>query len=256
MIDSHSHIYAAEFDDDRDEVIARARAAGVSHIILPNENLESLPRLHAAAERYGSYVSLAIGLHPEEVRDDCDAILDTMEQMLAAEPRRYVAVGEIGIDLYWDATFRDRQKEALRRQLLWCNRYSLPFIIHCRKGLDDILDVMDHLGEPVPPGVFHCFGDTAADIERIRRRGDFYFGVGGTSTFKKSTVPTLLPIIGIDRILLETDAPYLAPVPKRGTRNESAFIPYINDHIAAVLGITPQEVSAITDRNATTLFHL
>lgn len=128
--------------------------------------------------------------------------------------------------------------------------------MHCREALDDILDVIDHLDCPVPHGVFHCFAEKPADVERVRKRGDFYFGVNGVVTFKKSTVPQLLPVIGLDRLLLETDAPYLTPVPHRGKRNESAYIPHINDFIANYLGVTPEEVSAATDRNAATLFNL
>ena len=229
MIDSHSHIYCDAFDDDRDEVVARAREAGVRHIILPNENFESISRVAALHEQYLDYVSMALGLHP---------------------------VGEIGIDLYWDKTWREQQKHALDIQLHWCHELGIPFIMHCREALDDILDVIDHLDCPVPQGVFHCFAETPADVERVRRRGDFYFGVNGVVTFKKSTVPQLLPVIGLDRLLLETDAPYLTPVPHRGKRNESAYIPHINDFIAKSLGVTPEAVSTATDRNAAALFGL
>ena len=167
-----------------------------------------------------------------------------------------VAVGEIGIDLYWDKTWREQQRHALDIQLHWCHELGVPFIMHCREALDDILDVIDHLDCPVPQGVFHCFAETPADVERVRRRGDFYFGVNGVVTFKKSAVPQLLPVIGLDRLLLETDAPYLTPVPHRGKRNESAYIPPINDFVAKTLGVTPEKVSEVTDRNAMNLFRL
>ena len=167
-----------------------------------------------------------------------------------------VAIGEIGIDLYWDKTWREQQHRALDIQLHWCHELGVPFIMHCREALDDILDVIDHLDCPVPRGVFHCFAETPADVERVRHRGDFYFGVNGVVTFKKSTVPQLLPVIGLDRLLLETDAPYLTPVPHRGKRNESAYIPHINDFVAKQLGVTPEAVSAATDRNAQELFNL
>ena len=224
MIDSHSHIYCDAFDEDREAVILRAREAGVRHIVLPNENLESVPRLAAMHEQYPDYVSMALGLHPEDVKDDYLDVLGKLRPMLI--------------------------------QLHWCHELGVPFIMHCREALDDILDVIDHLDCPVPQGVFHCFAETPADVERVRRRGDFYFGVNGVVTFKKSTVPELLPVIGLDRLLLETDAPYLTPVPHRGKRNESAYIPHINDFIAKSLGVTPEEVSAATDRNAINLFHL
>ena len=238
MIDSHSHIYCDAFDEDREAVIVRAREAGVRHIILPNENLESVPRLAAMQAQCPDYVSMALGLHPEEVHDDYLEVLKTMRPMLNQYP--VVAVGEIGIDLYWDKTWHEQQRHALDIQLHWCHELDVPFIMHCREALDDILDVIDNLDCPVPQGVFHCFTGTLDDVERIRRRGDFYFGVNGVVTFKKSTVSQLLPVIGLDRLLLETDAPYLTPMPHRGKRNESAYIPLINDFIANALGTTPE----------------
>ena len=254
MIDSHSHIYCDAFDEDREAVIVRAREAGVRHIILPNENLESVPRLAAMQAQCPDYVSMALGLHPEEVHDDYLEVLKTMRPMLNQYP--VVAVGEIGIDLYWDKTWHEQQRHALDIQLHWCHELDVPFIMHCREALDDILDVIDNLDCPVPQGVFHCFTGTLDDVERIRRRGDFYFGVNGVVTFKKSTVSQLLPVIGLDRLLLETDAPYLTPMPHRGKRNESAYIPLINDFIANALGTTPEAVSAATDINAIRLFKL
>ena len=254
MIDSHSHIYCDAFDEDRDAVVQRAREAGVRHIVLPGESTESVPVQVALHKKYPDYISLALGLHPEEVNGDYLSTLAKLRPMLDEFP--IVAVGEIGIDLYWDKTWREQQRHALDIQLHWCHELGVPFIMHCREALDDILDVIDHLDCPVPQGVFHCFAETPADVERVRRRGDFYFGVNGVVTFKKSTVPQLLPAIGLDRLLLETDAPYLTPVPHRGKRNESAYIPPINDFVAKTLGVTPEKVSEVTDRNAMKLFHL
>ena len=252
MIDSHSHIYCDAFDEDREAVVERAREAGVRHIILPNENLASVPRLAAMHERYPDYVSMTLGLHPEDVHDDYLDVLDQMRLML--DEYSVVAIGEIGIDLYWDKTWREQQSHALDIQLHWCHERDLPFIIHCRDGLDDILQVIDHLDCPVPRGVFHSFTGTPDDVKRIHERGDFYFGVNGIVTFKKSAVPELLPVIGLDRLLLETDSPYLSPVPNRGQRNESSNIPHINNFIARALDVTPEEVSAATDRNVSALF--
>ena len=254
MIDSHTHIYGAEFDDDRAEVVARAQEAGVTHIVLPNENLESMPRLQAALRQWPQYVSLALGLHPEEVRDDFREVLAAMRPSLDEVP--CVAVGEIGIDLYWDKTYREQQMEALDTQLHWCIDKDIPFIIHCREALDEILWVMDNFGQSLPRGVFHCCAGTVADVDRVRERGDFYFGVNGVVTFKKSTVHELLPVMGLDRILLETDAPYLAPVPHRGKRNEPAFIAAVRDCIARWLEVEPQQVDQATTANAQSLFGL
>lgn len=254
MIDSHSHIYCDAFDEDRDAVVQRAREAGVRHIVLPNENLESVTRLAALHDQYPDYISMTLGLHPEDVHDNYQDVLDRMRPMLDQYP--IVAIGEIGIDLYWDKTWREQQQRALDIQLHWCHERDLPFIIHCRDSLDDILAVIDHLDCPVPRGVFHSFTGTPEDVSRIRERGDFYFGVNGIVTFKKSTVPELLPAIGLDRLLLETDSPYLAPVPNRGKRNESANIPHICNFIAKAMGVSPEDVSKATDRNAASLFGL
>ena len=254
MIDSHSHIYCDAFDEDRDAVVQRAREAGVRHIVLPGESIDSVPLQVALHKKYPDYISLAFGLHPEEVNGDYLTALEQLRPRLNEHP--IVAVGEIGIDLYWDKTWREQQRHALDIQLHWCHELGVPFIMHCREALDDILDVIDHLDCPVPRGVFHCFAETPADVERVRRRGDFYFGVNGVVTFKKSTVPELLPVIGLERLLLETDAPYLTPVPHRGKRNESAYIPHINYFIARSLGVSPEEVSQATDHNAIDLFHL
>ena len=254
MIDSHSHIYCDAFDEDRDQMIARAREAGVRHIIMPNENLESLNRLKAVRDAYGDYVSLTIGLHPEDVNDGFASVLAQMRAMLDADP--WVAVGEVGIDLYWDKTWRDQQVEALDEQLHWCVEKDIPFILHCRDGLDECLWVLDNFGGPLPRGVFHSFTGSVQDVEAVRRRGDFYFGVNGIVTFKKSEVKELLPVVGLDRLLLETDSPYLAPVPHRGKRNESAFVPHICAFVAAQLGTTAQAVSESTDRNVVDLFRI
>lgn len=254
MIDSHSHIYGRDFNNDRDKAIARAREAGVKHIILPNENLVSVQYVVAARDDYPGYISIALGLHPEEVKDDYEQKLAAMRPLL--DVHHPVAVGEIGIDLYWDATWREQQMEVLDTQLHWCKELDIPFIIHCREALDEILSVMDNFGEPLPPGVFHSFTGTPADVEKVRQRGDFYFGVNGIVTFKKSNVKDILPAVGIDRLLLETDSPYLAPFPHRGKRNESAYIPYICNFIAGCMGIAPEDVSRATDRNTIKLFKL
>ena len=254
MIDSHSHIYCSDFDDDRDEVIANAKAAGVRHIVLPNENLASVSQVVAVQRQNPEYISIALGLHPEDVDADFEQQLAEMRPLL--DIYHPVAVGEIGIDLYWDATWREQQMMALDTQLHWCKELGLPFIMHCRNALGEILSVLDNFGEPLPQGVFHSFTGTPQEVEQVRERGDFYFGVNGIVTFKKSNVKDILPVVGLNRLLLETDSPYLAPVPNRGKRNESANIPHICQFVAKHLGVTSEEVSMATDRNAKNLFNL
>ncbi len=256
MIDSHSHIYCDAFDADREQMITRAKEAGITHIVMPNENLESIGRQKSVHDAHPQYVSMTIGLHPEEIADDYREQLCAMHQLLATGTYPFVAVGEIGIDLYWEQDKREEQLEVLDTQLRWCKEFGLPFIIHCREGLKECLQVMDNFGEPLPQGVFHSFTGTPSEIEAIRKRGDFYFGVNGIVTFKKSEVKANLPVIGIDRLLLETDSPYLAPVPKRGQRNESAFTTHICQFVANEMGTTAEEIDNATTNNACTLFNI
>lgn len=256
MIDSHSHIYCDAFDADREQMLQRALEAGVTHIVMPNENMESLARQKAVFNAHPTLVSPTIGLHPEEIGSDFREQLQAMHQTLAEAAMPFVAVGEIGIDLYWEQDKREEQLEALDTQLHWCKEFDLPFIIHCREGVEECLQVMGNFGEPLPKGVFHSFTGTPSQIEALRKRGDFYFGVNGIVTFKKSEVKANLPFIGLDRLLLETDAPYLAPVPHRGKRNESAFTACVCQFVAAEMGLTTAEVDRATTSNACHLFKI
>lgn len=254
MIDTHTHLYLEEFDADRDDVMSRALESGVSHMILPNVDLTTIVPLHNLHDKYPNCTSMAMGLHPTEVNGDWREQLDIIEKYFAL--RDYVAVGEIGIDLYWDKTYHEEQKRVLDTQLHWAQERNLPVILHCREGLDAILEVFDEYAGTLPQGVFHSFCGTAEDVKRIRERGDFYFGINGIVTFKKSQIPEVLPEIGIERILFETDSPYLAPVPNRGKRNESSNIPHICRCIASHLGLSEDEASRITDENAKRLFKI
>ena len=252
MIDTHTHIYLEEFDADRTEVMQRALDSGVRHMLLPNVDLTTIEPMHRLHDAFSQCTSMAMGFHPTEVNSDYRAALASVERQFASHP--YVAVGEIGIDLYWDKTFVKEQLEAFDTQCHWAVEMNLPIIVHCREALEQVLQVFDHFSGPLPRGVFHSFTGTPDDVAAIRRRGDFYFGINGIVTFKKSTLPAILPVIGIDRLLLETDSPYLAPVPNRGKRNESANIPHIAACIASHLGMSAGEVSEATDANAHALF--
>lgn len=252
MIDTHTHIYLEEFDDDRDAVVQRALDCGVHHLILPNVDTSTISPMHKLHDRYPEFTRMAMGFHPTEVNAKWQQSLAEVERWFGEQ--QYVAVGEIGIDLYWDKTYREEQKRVLDTQLHWASELKLPVIIHCRDGLDSILEVFDKYVGELPRGVFHSFTGTPEEVQRIRQRGDFYFGINGIVTFKKSKVPMALPEIGIDRILLETDSPYLAPMPNRGKRNESANIPHICQCIATHFGMSIDEVSQITDTNASNLF--
>lgn len=254
MIDSHSHIYLEEFDADRSDVVARARQAGVRHLVLPNVDLDTVEPMMALYRAFPAYTSVAMGLHPTSVGENFRSDLAAVKAIF--DRGGFVAVGEVGIDLYWDKTYRNEQIEVFDEQLRWAERTCLPVIIHCREGLDEILWTFDNYGGTLPKCVFHSFGGTVDDVEAIRRRGDFLFGINGIVTFKNSKLGDVLPAIGLDRILLETDCPYLTPVPFRGRRNESAYIPHIAAKIAELLGTTTDEVSARTDANAQRFFDI
>ena len=194
---------------------------------------------------------MAMGLHPIEVNDSAD---DTLSAILELFGQRddYVAVGEVGIDLYWDATFRDRQMDVFDRQLGFASSHNLPVIIHCRNGLDETLECLS--GHRDVRAVFHSFGGTVDDVERIRALGDYYFGINGIVTFKNSTLRSVLPAIPTNRILLETDAPYLAPVPHHGKKNESSYLPFIAATVAKSLGLSVEDIAKTTASNSVELF--
>lgn len=251
LTDSHTHLYLEEFDGDASEAVDRAIKAGVTRLMFPNVSLDTIEPMKSLASRYPSHVDMAMGLHPTEVDGDFRAAIDVIEKEL--REGNYKAVGEIGIDLYWDKTFLEQQKEAFERQCRLAIELDKPVIIHCREGLDEIIEVLKGL-EKVPRGVFHSFGGTVEDVERIRQVGDFYFGINGIVTFKNAKVKEVLPTIGIDRLLLETDSPYLAPVPHRGKRNESAFMIHTAAFCANTLGVTTDFLAEKTTGNYHKLF--
>lgn len=255
IVDTHTHLYLEEFEPDNAAAVRRALEAGVGHMIFPNVDLDTIPRMKSLHAQFPDATSMAMGLHPTEVNDGWSDTLAAVEAEFASG-ERYVAVGEIGMDLYWDATFRDGQMQALDRQLSIADRLGIPVIIHCREALDPTLEVME--GHRGVRGVFHSFGGTEADVDAIRRRlnDDIYFGINGIVTFKNSGLRSVLPVITADRILLETDSPYLAPVPHRGKRNESAFIIHTAAVVADSLGMTEKALESVTTSNASSLFSL
>lgn len=255
LVDTHTHIYLPEDFPDADEVMRRALDAGVGHMVLPNVDLASLPPLLAMHARYPGQTSVALGLHPTEVGPDFMSALEEVKRHIDESPDGLVAIGEIGMDLYWDSTYRREQREAFAMQCEWAVEKDLPVIIHCREGLDDTLDILSSM-EKAPRGVFHSFGGACEDVDRIRSVGDYYFGINGIVTFKNSKLREVLPYIGIDRILLETDSPYLAPVPYRGRRNESAYVACVASVTAQSLGISVEEAGARTTANAAALFSI
>jgi hydrolase, tatD family len=256
MIDTHTHLYLQEFDPSPQDAVRRAIDAGVTRMIFPNVDLSTVELQRRLHEQFPANTFMAMGLHPTEIDGDWVENLKAIESELQTHRDDYIAIGEVGIDLYWDKTFRNQQREALAIQTGWAAEMHLPLIIHCREGLDDTLDVLGASGFEGDV-VFHSFTGTGEDVRCIRDIvSSPYFGINGVVTFKNAHLRETLPEIGLDRMLLETDSPYLTPVPHRGKRNESAYLVHTAAHIASSLGLPIQEVDEATTRNAEKVFRL
>ena len=271
FIDTHSHIYGEEFDEDRDAVVQRAVEAGAEYILLPNIDANSVGPMLALCDDYPTLCCPMMGLHPTELPDDPNPLLDQMERMLEASQAAqstipegsgqarssFIAVGEVGVDLYWDASRREEQMEVFRRQAEWSIRFGLPLVIHSRSAHKELMEVLTPLKAQLPGGIFHCFGGTAEEARELLTFPGFVLGIGGVVTFKKSTLPIILKeCVPLDRIVVETDAPYLAPTPHRGKRNETAYIPLVIAKLAEVYNTTPEHVAEVTTQTAKQLFRL
>ena len=255
MIDSHTHIYMSEFDCDRNDVIQRAINDGVTAMILPNVDIETIEPLHDTLQSYPLQCHAAMGLHPTSVDEQYRQHLDSIRPLF--DKHKYIAVGEIGIDLYWDKTYKQEQCDAFATQIAWAKQLELPIIIHCREALDTTIEVLQQFPYNSIRGVFHSFTGTPDDVARIRRDvGDVYFGINGIVTFKNAHLESLITAIGRERILLETDAPYLAPTPHRGKRNEPSFTTYMAARIAQILETDIQEIDRVTTLNTQRLFNI
>ncbi len=251
LIDSHTHLYLDEFLPDKQMAVRRAIDAGVGHLMFPNVDLTTIAPMKELAGKYPGVIDMAIGLHPTEVNSDFRSSLSVIRAELSSG--LYKAIGEIGMDLYWDSTYEREQVTVFREQCKLAEQAGLPVIIHCRNALDRILEVFESL-DIIPRGVFHSFGGTIEDVRRIRQYGDFYFGINGIVTFRNSKLSSVLSEIGTDRLLLETDSPYLAPVPMRGKRNESAYIIHTASYVANSFGIPVDHIADITASNYKDLF--
>lgn len=256
FIDTHTHLYSEEFDADREEMVERARRAGVQHLLLPNVDEESIGRMLQMCEDYPDLCLPMMGLQPEELPADPWPLVAKMKQLLYDSPNRYCAVGEVGIDLYWDQNRREEQIEVFREEIHWANELHKPLVIHARNAHQDLITTLREEDiSHVPGGIFHCFGGTIEEARELLTFEGFFLGIGGIVTFKKSTLPAVLhACVPLERILLETDAPYLTPVPHRGKRNESAYIPHIIDKLAEIYDTTAEEVARITTEHAQRLF--
>jgi len=254
MIDTHSHIYTEEFDADSAEAIQRAKDAGVKHIILPNVDSETLPRMLALEATYPYYCSAAIGLHPTSVNENYQQELNLAKTEL--ERRKYIAVGEIGIDLYWDKTFLKEQILCFQQQIEWALAYKLPVIIHIRNSFRETMDVLQPFKNKGLTGVFHSFTGSLAEAEEMLAFGGFLLGINGIVTFKNSGLAEVVSKIDIKNIILETDSPYLTPTPHRGKRNESAYLALICEKLADIYNIKSENLKNITTQNCLKLFKI
>jgi TatD DNase family protein len=253
LIDTHTHLYLPEFDFDRDEAVKRAVNSGIEKMLLPNIDVGSLDSMISTEQRYPGICHSMIGLHPTSVKDDYLVQLTRLEEQI--NKYKFVAIGEIGIDLYWDKTFMKQQANAFRRQISFARDQHLPVVIHSRNAFPEVFSVLEEFKPNLPDGVFHAFTGTLDDANRAVRLG-FKLGIGGIVTFKNSGLDSIVAVIGLDNLILETDSPYLAPSPHRGKRCESSYIVIINQKIADILNMDPEETAAKTYTNSVKLFNL
>lgn len=250
MIDTHSHIYGPEFDDDRADVLQRAMQAGVDKVLLPNINEESIGPMLQVAGEYPGVCYPMMGLHPEDVKEDWAEVLDRMEAKLDG----MIAVGEVGLDFYWDSTFRKEQIDAFERQICWAKEHGLPLVVHMRKAEQELLEAMERHKSDGLRGVFHCFGGSKETAARMLKHEGFVLGIGGVVTFKNSRLAETLRHVPLDRIVLETDAPYLAPVPCRGKRNEPSYVVHVAKFLSNIYNVSLEEVNAVTNSTVGRVF--
>lgn len=252
FVDTHAHLYSKQFEDDREAMLQRAADAGVTKLFLPNVDHDSIDAMHALADAHPDRCFPMMGIHPCSIGQDNTAALAEVERLLSTG--RYCAVGEIGTDLYWDKTYIAQQLEAFRLQVRWAKELGLPIVIHCRNSFVETIAVVEEEKDERLRGVFHCFSGSADEGRRILALDGFFLGIGGVITYPKSGLAQVMAELGPERCVLETDAPYLAPVPYRGKRNESAYIPLVAAELAKATGRTVEEIARITTANAERLF--
>ena len=254
-IDTHTHIDGEEFKDDLDEVVARAKAAGAIQLLVPGINYDSIASIKAVCERFPDFMRPMIGLHPEDVKEDYKKILGKMRQELNND--NWIAIGEVGLDYYWSREFEKEQLDAFEQQVQWSVEIQLPLMIHCRKAQNEMVKIIRRYEKELPGGVFHCFTGNQHEALELLQFDKFVLGIGGVSTFKKSHLAEdLAAVVPMDRIVLETDAPYMAPAPHRGERNESSFIPFIIEKLALAYGVSNEALADATTATAKRVFRL
>ncbi len=261
-IDTHCHLDGEEFNADREAVMQRAREAGVGKIFLPAIDLPSSQRILSLCQQYPGFLYPMVGLHPEEVRADWREQLAAIKELiisltthLSPLTNRILAIGEVGLDFYWSREFEQEQLEAFEEQVCWAVEFQLPLMIHCRKAQNELVAILKRYKDDLPGGVFHCFTGNDVEARQLLEFPRFVLGIGGVLTFKKSHLPEVLPAcVPLDRIVLETDAPYMAPVPLRGQRNESAFLVHVIRKLAETYHVSEDEICRQTNANVARVF--
>ena len=261
LIDTHCHVYDEAFREDLESVIERARQAGLERLLLPNINPETFSDLIRVCDTWPDLCLPMIGLHPEDLSDDFHSQLSLLKTVLDSDrsdggPKRLIGIGETGIDLYWDKSRLADQIESFRIQIEWALEYDLPIVIHSRDAFAELHKIMSDYRNSGLRGVFHCFSGSHEEASALMEFEGFMFGIGGVLTFKRSTLPDVLAHIPLSRIVLETDCPYMAPVPMRGKRNEPSFLPYVAERAALVYGCSAEQIAQVTSANACSLFRL
>lgn len=253
LIDTHSHLFLEEFSEDLPQVIERARSAGVTHIFMPNIDSTTIDSMLSVCNTYNDYCFPMIGLHPTSVNADYEKELEIVARELRSF-NKYIAIGEVGMDLYWDKTFLKEQQIVLDKQINWALEYDLPVVIHCRDAFGYIYNVLEPYKNTSLKGVFHSFTGTDDEAARILEFSGFLIGINGVVTFKKSRLPEVLTKIPLEKIVLETDSPYLTPVPSRGKRNESAYVKDTLMKVSDIYRMSPEAVGRVTSENALKVF--
>ena len=252
FIDTHTHIYLEQFKEDLDRVIKRCMDEGIQKLYLPNIDSEHIDQVQALAQAYPNVCLPMMGLHPCSVKENYRSELEIIREEL--DKHKYAAVGEIGIDLYWDKTTQGIQEEAFRTQIEWAKELGLPIVIHSRDSLDLTISIVEELQEKLVGGIFHCFNGTVEQANRIAKIPNFYLGIGGVVTFKNAGVDKVVQQLDLELMVLETDAPYLSPVPFRGKRNESSYLIYVAQKLAEIKNVPLDQIAKITTENATKVF--
>jgi TatD DNase family protein len=255
LIDTHAHLYSKEFLEDFDQVVERAKSNGLSKILLPNIDQDSIARMHLLSQEHPDFFVPMMGIHPCYVKESWEEQLALVESHLS-KPNNYCAIGEIGVDLYWDKTLAEQQKLAFTAQIKLAIKYKLPIVIHARDSFEEIFEIIDRENCPELRGVFHCFTGTVEQAQRLISYDGFKIGIGGVVTFKNSGLDKVVSQIPLEHLVLETDCPYLPPVPFRGKRNESSYLNLIAEKIAEIHQVSFSQVAAITTANAVEMFGL